>query len=289
MEWDLPPPPQDLHRLIAAHDKRLIIAPPGRYYAAFPYYLVLNHYTGPMTNRLVRRAVAAAVDKQTIVQIAGGPRIGAVADQMVLPGSVGYLASLARSRVNGGAGDPGAAKALLARAGYPHGLAIKLLESTTEPGPRVAQALQASLNRGGFKVTLVRATQADYYGRYLLQPGTAKRDLWDLALPGWIPDWFGSNGRTMLQPLFTQAGLGSTNFGGYDDALTNRLVDSALKARTPATAATLWERANERLAHEVAAVPLVVVKSTIYLSSRVHGCNWFFWDASCDVTNIWLS
>jgi ATP-dependent Clp protease ATP-binding subunit ClpA len=47
--------------------------------------------------------------------------------------------------------------------------------------------------------------------------------------------------------------------------------------------------ADERLAHEVAAVPLVVVKSTIYRSSRVHGCNWFFWDASCDVTNIWLS
>jgi ABC-type transport system substrate-binding protein len=237
----------------------------------------------------VRQAVATAVDKATIVQIAGGPRIGAVADQMVLPGSVGYLASLDRSRVDGGTGDPVAAKALLARAGYPHGLAIKLLESTTDPGPRIAQALQSSLNRGGFKVTLVRATQADYYGKYLLQPSTARRDLWDLALPGWIPDWFGSNGRTMLQPLFTQAGLGSGNFGGYDDALTNRLVASALTARTPAAAAALWTRANERITHDVAAVPLVAVKSTIYTSSRVHGCNWFFWDASCDVTNIWLA
>ncbi len=96
MEWDLPPPTQDLHRLIAARDKRLIIAPPGPYYAALPYFLVLNHYKGPMTNPLVRQAVAAAVDKREILQIAGGPRIGAVADQMVLPGSVGFLASLTR-------------------------------------------------------------------------------------------------------------------------------------------------------------------------------------------------
>jgi len=38
------------------------------------------------------------------------------------------------------------------------------LYPTTDPGPRVAQSLQASLQAGGFKVTLVPTTQSDYYG-----------------------------------------------------------------------------------------------------------------------------
>ena len=79
--------------------------------------------------------------------------------------------------------------------------------STSDPGPRVAQALQSSLNAGGFKVTLVPVTQTDYYGKYLTQPSTAKRGVWDIALPGYIPDWFGNNGRSIVQPLFTNPGL----------------------------------------------------------------------------------
>ena len=75
MEWDLfGPPPQDLPRLIAADDKRLIIGPSGPYDLALYYYLVQNQYAGPMRNKLVRAALATAVDKQAVVQIAGGPR-----------------------------------------------------------------------------------------------------------------------------------------------------------------------------------------------------------------------
>ena len=70
----------------------------------------------------------------------------------------------------------------------------------------MAQSLQSSLNAGGFKVTLVPSTQSDFYGKYLTQPSTAKRDVWDVAPPGWIPDWFGNNGRSTIQPLFTQPG-----------------------------------------------------------------------------------
>ena len=55
---------------------------------------------------------------------------------------------------------------------------------------------------------LVPATQADFYGKYLLTVSTAKRDVWDVAPPGWIPDWFGNNGRSVVQPLFSSPGNG---------------------------------------------------------------------------------
>jgi len=203
MDWDVTPPAQDLPQLIDQKDSRLLIGPSGPYYVALQTYLALNEYAGPMKNKLVRQAANYAVNKNAIVQVYGGPRIAAPATQVVLPGNVGYIKNFDPYPDNNGNGDPAKSKALLAKAGHPNGLAIKLLYSTTDPGPRVAQALQASLDKGGFKVKLVPATQADFYGKYLLNISTAKRDVWDMAPPGWIPDWFGNNGRSVVQPLFS--------------------------------------------------------------------------------------
>ena len=44
-----------------------------------------------MKNKLVRQAVNYAVDKNAVVQIFGGRRIAAAANQVVLPGNVGYI------------------------------------------------------------------------------------------------------------------------------------------------------------------------------------------------------
>jgi ABC-type transport system substrate-binding protein len=289
MEWDVPgPPAQDLPRLIAAKDKRLVIGPSGSYDVSLPYYLVLNQYAGPMKSKLVRQAVATAVNKRVIVQLLGGSRINSVSNQMILPGNVGYVRSFNANPANTGTGNPAASKALLKQAGYANGLAIKFLSSTLDPSPRLAQALQSSLNAGGFKVEIISVTQADFYAKYLYVPSTAKRDVWDIGLSGWVPDWFGNNGRSVLQPLFTGAGPGSTDFGGYDNPVTSRLVESALTAKSQAEAAKFWTRANVQIMKDAGAVPLVSAKAAIFNSSRVQGCNFFFWTLSCDLTRIWL-
>ena len=289
MEWDLPgPPPQELPRLIAANDKRLIIGPSGPYDVALYYYLVLNQYKGPMRNKLVRQAVATAVNKQAVVQITGGPRISTVSNQMILPGNVGYVKNFNAYPANTGTGNPAASKALLKKAGYPNGVSIKLLASTNDPIPRIAQALQSSLNEGGFKVTIVPVTMADFYGKYLYQVSPAKRGVWDVAIPGWIPDWFGNNGRSVLQPLFTDPGVGTVDYGGYVSPVTEKLIADALTAESQAEAAKLWTKANIQTMRDAPAVSLNASKSAIFVSSRVQGCNFFFWSLSCDITNIWL-
>jgi ABC-type transport system substrate-binding protein len=289
MEWDLPgPPAQDLSRLIAAKDKRLVIGPSGSYDVELPLYLVLNQYAGPMRSKLVRQAVATAVNKQVIVQLSGGPRLNSVSNQMILPGNVGYVKNFNPYPANTGTGNPAASKALLKKAGYANGLAIKLLASTNDPTPRLAQALQSSLNAGGFKVEIVPVTQADFYSKYMYVASTAKRDVWDIGLSAWAPDWFGNNGRSVLEPLFTARGPGSANFGGYDSPVTNRLIESALTAKSPSEAAKFWTQANVRIMQDAGAVPIIVSKAVIFNSSRVQGCNFFFWTLSCDLTSIWL-
>ena len=288
MDWDVTPPSQDLPSLIAKHDPGLVIGPTGPYYVALQTYLALNEYAGPFKNVLVRQAANYAVNKNAIVQVYGGPKIAATASQVVLPGNVGYIKNFDPYPDNGGNGDPAKSKALLAKAGFKNGVPIKLLYSTTDPSPRVAQALQASLDAGGFKVKLVPATQADFYGKYLLNISTAKRDVWDVAPPGWIPDWFGNNGRSVLQPLFSSPANGSSDYGDYNNSTFNADMNKALTATSQELAAVWWQKANQQLMKDAATVPVEIQKYTAYHSSRVQGCEFFFWDLNCDPTNIWL-
>jgi peptide/nickel transport system substrate-binding protein len=288
MEWDIQPPTQDLPRLISADDKRLILGPSGPYAVATGYYIAMNEWTGPMKNKLVREAVATAVNKNAIVQISGGPKVNAVTNQMILPGNTGYVPNYNAYPSNKGGGDPAGAKALLKKAGYPNGLAIKQLCSTSDPYPRICQSIQSSLNLAGFKVTIVPVTMADFYGKYLTQPSTAKRGVWDIAPPGWIPDWFGNNGRSTLQPIMTSPGPGASDYSGYNSPVTTSLINKALTAPSQAAATKLWSQANIQTMKDAATVPLNSQKWPVYRSSRVQGCNFFFFALSCDPTNVWV-
>ena len=288
MEWDAAPPSQDLPRLISSNDKRLVIAPGGPYYVALNVYLPLNQYAGPMKNKLVRQAVNFAVDKNAVVQIFGGRRIAAAANQVVLPGNVGYIPGFNPYPNKNGSGDAAKAKALLSQAGYPNGLDVKLLYQTLEPFPRVAQSLQASLERAGFRVKLIPATTSDFYGKYMLVPSAAQRGVWDIATAGWIPDWFGNNGRSVIQPLFTKPGPGSSDYGGYNSPVLNRLVQQALTATSPAQAATRWRRANAQIMNDAATVPVEIQKWTVFHSAKVQNCVFLFFSLNCDVTQVWL-
>ena len=290
MEWDVTPPAQNLPSLMSTHNSGLVIGPTATGPASISLgtYLTLNQYAGPFTNKLVREAVAYGVNKNAIVQILGGKSIASTTSQLVLPGNVGYIPNYNPFPDNNGAGDPAKAKQLLAQAGKT-GVTLKLLYSTTDPAPRVAQALQSSLNAAGFHVQLVPVTQSDFYGKYLTVPATAKRDVWDLAAPGWIPDWFGNNGRSTIVPLLTQPGLGSNDFGGYTSSTVNSFINAALSAPNAAAAAQNWQKADSAAMQDVANVPVNVQKWPIFHSARVHGCNFFWFGLNCDPTNVWLS
>jgi peptide/nickel transport system substrate-binding protein len=287
MEWDVGPPTQDLPGLEGSQN--LVIGPPGNFYMIFGY-LALNQYAGPFTNKLVREAAAYAVNKNALIHLGGGPKFGGVANQPILPGNTGYIPGYDPYPDNNGNGDPAQAKALLKLAGYPNGVNIKLLYTTTPPSPRLTLSVQSSLGLAGFRATLVPETQAAFFGSYLLIPSTAKRDVWDLASAlTWIPDWFGNNGRSTLVPLFTVPAKGSNDFGGYNDPKTDALINKALAAPTEGAAAGLWSQAERQITSDVAAVPVGYGKWPIYHSSAVQGCTFWWFGGNCDPTNVWLS
>lgn len=287
VEWDVPAPFQDIPQLVASHDPNLVIGPSGSADVTINY-LVMNEYTGPMKNEALRQAAEYAVNKNNIVQIYGGPKIAQPATQMILPGNTGYDAGFNPWPDKGGAGDVAKAKQLMTQAGFPNGVDVKLLYGSNDPNPKVAQSLQASLGQAGFHVTLVPAQQGDFYGNDLENLNYTKAGNWDMAIPGWIPDWMGNNGRTVLQPLFTAPGNGSTDYGGYDNSKVDDLVSKALSTASASQAGSYWQQADEQIMKDSAAVPLDVQKWPVYHASRVQNCAFDWLDLNCDLVNVWI-
>ncbi|HXW81019.1 MAG TPA: ABC transporter substrate-binding protein [Acidimicrobiales bacterium] len=285
LEFFVFPPPQDLPGLERSPD--LVIGPPNGYIAA--RLLALNEYSGPFKNQLVREAAEYAVDKNAIVQLDGGPRIATVAGQPILPGNTGYIPGYDPFPDDNGNGDPSRARALLAQAGYPHGVTITLVYPTTPAMQLVAESLQSSLGAAGFRVGFLPVTQAAFFGSYLENPSTAKRDVWDIAAPRWDPDWLGNNGRATLEPLFTNPGNGSPDYGGYSSPVTDATIAKALATPNAAIGASLWSQAERQILADAATVPVDFEKWPIYHASAVHGCVFWWYDLNCDPTNVWLS
>lgn len=290
MEWDQPPPTADLAQLMQSHDSRLVIGPPG----TLNPYMVINlqspNNRGAVKDLSVRQALEYAVDKVAVGQVYGGPELNTPASQIMFEGNAGYEAFDLYS-TPGNKGDAAKAKELLAKAGWPNGITLKMIYRTNSVHPQVAQTLQASLKSAGINLELQPVPPADFYSKYLDDPGSAKRGVWDIATPGWVPDWYGNDGRTMIQPLFDGRtyGTNTIDYGDYNNPQVNSDIDQALAATTPQEAGKFWHQADMQIMQDAVVVPILSQKTPVFHSSRVR--NFIFLPSSQqgDITNVWLS
>jgi ABC-type transport system substrate-binding protein len=287
--WDVVVPTPDLPGLTG--DPNLSINS-----SAAVSYSVFNQQSpnqnSAMKNVQVRQAVEYAIDKSAIAQALGGSKIAQPASQILAPGDVGYQ-PFSLYPTPGDKGDPQKAKQLLAAAGYPNGLTLKLLYPTTQDNPKVAQLIQADLEAAGIKVQMISATQTDFTVRYLSDPTSSQRGTWDIALLSWVPDWFGNNGRAVLQPMTdgTNYGPNSVDYGDYNSPVTNNLIKQALAL--PSSQATqvadLWHQASMQTMRDAALVPLVNTLVPLYKASRVQNAVYLPINQNFDITNVWLN
>ncbi|GAA4729314.1 ABC transporter substrate-binding protein [Phytohabitans rumicis] len=289
LEWDTVVPTANIPALQAAKDDRL-----GLYPALDTNPYLLFNLQSPTSNSAlknvkVRQAIEYAIDKVAIGQVYGGPAVNTPLGQVIPPGNVGYQQfdpyATADSK-----GDPGKCKQMLADAGYPNGITIKDVYRNAGNHPAVAQAVQADLKKCGITDKLIPVNQGDYYGKYLNSPDAARRGVWDITEPGWVPDWYGNNGRAIIEPLFDgrHYGPNSVDYGDYDNPAVNALIDKALSAPDQDTAATYWHQADEQIMNDAAIVPFQTQKTALFRSSRVHNAIFWPFAQAYDVTQIWL-
>jgi peptide/nickel transport system substrate-binding protein len=146
-------------------------------------YVGINQAKKPMDNLLVRQAVAYALDKAGVASFYAGQ--GRVANQFLPPALPGF----AKSGVPQYPYNPDRAKALLRQAGLTLPVEIEFAYPTSVSRPympdpkRNAEALGASLEKSGFKVTFKSAPWRPDY-RTAVQAGG-----YQLYLFGWIADF----------------------------------------------------------------------------------------------------
>jgi peptide/nickel transport system substrate-binding protein len=294
--WDQIVPVTMLAKMVTEHDTNLVIGPNGNNYVAINPYISINlqspNNRGALRQLFVRQALEYAFNKYADSQIYGGSVVSDPLNQVIPPGSVGYIPGYDPYPTPQNHGDPARSKALLAKAGYSPGqITLKLLYLTNSVYPQAAMQDQVALKNAGFNVQLVPIPMATTFDtQYLGSPIASKAGTWDIAEAYWTPDWLGDNGWSVIEPLFDGRTYGpnSNDYGDYDSATVNTDIDNALAATSNTQATTYWQAAARQVMKDAAVVPIGAQKTAVYKSSRVEGCEFYFVSQNCDYTNVWL-
>lgn len=285
-------PPQSIAGLLSSHDQKLKIFPAGNDYP----YLAFNlrspnagHAAGKLA---LRQAIEYGVNKSEVVKIGGGPALNIITNTAIPPGGAGYQASSLYKTPNN-QGNTAKCKSLVASAGYPHGVTLKVLYATGSGNTTLFQALQGNLKPCG--INLTSKPDPNFFTDVSDTTQSNKPGTFDLAITDWFPDWFGANnGRTTIQPLFqTNCSVGTINVGCYSSPAVDGMIKRALAASSVQAADALWHQVDVTVMKDAVIVPLTSAKIPIYGSSKVHSAagtvNFNTLLQSWDFTNIWLS
>lgn len=217
-------------------------------------YLVLNITRPPLDDVRVRRALALALDRTTLVDkvlLSGQPAFNFV------PAGLGGYAPAERITEN-----ITEARRLLAEAGFPEGRGFPKLELATWPvNPAQLEAVQQMWRRElGIEIALAPREARTHLA------SLASGDF-ALAFMTAIPDYDGAS------DLFTQlTSAHPLNYPQWRNAEFDRLVAVAATSLEPAARNTAYQQAEKLLLTEMPVIPLYFNTQNFLVSPRVK--NW---------------
>jgi peptide/nickel transport system substrate-binding protein len=291
---DIPMSATSIPALEAAHDPRLRIWPSSN----TSYYTVFNFQSPDaghaMSKLTVRQAIEYGIDKSDLQKVLGGAAINKIISTAIPPGNAGYE-PYDMYPTPGNNGNPAKCRSLLASAGYSRGLTLVDIYSNDTQSTNVFESIQASLAACGITLTGKPENGSTFFADLGDSPQNGKPGQWDLSQPSWYPDWYGNDGRSILQPLFqTNCVVNTANVGCFSSQAVDSLIARAIKAPTVAAAAPLWHQADVDVLTDAAFVPVMDAYIPQYASSRVHSAgsataNFNVNITGPDITNVWLN
>jgi peptide/nickel transport system substrate-binding protein len=272
IDSDTPINPASIPSLVASKSSNFYVWPTSN---TFPY-IVFNLRSpdsgGATQKLLVRQAVEYGLDKVAEVKAIGGPAVATIINTVIPPGNVGYVNSNLYPDDNGD-GNTAMCKTDLTKAGYPNGLTLTYMYPNDSSNTRIFTAIQASLANCGITLTGKPEPGSTFFVDLGNAPENNKAGQWDMGQPGWFPDWYGNNGRTIVQALFQGPNcvINTVNYGCYDNSAVNSLITKAEGATTLSAAASDWHQADADIMSDAAIVPIMSQNFPAYSSSRVKG------------------
>jgi len=221
------------------HGVRLVSRPSLTvFYLAFD---LQDHPGNALRDRRVREAFHLAVDRRALVAEVHGGR-GVVATQPVAQPIFGYLDGLeAPTR------DAAAARRLLAEAGHPDGLHVRLLATVRRAAE--AAVLERSLAEAGIRLQVELAEPEAFYTQ-------AESGDFEVLLAGW--DCASGEASEAYEFLLHTPGLryGQGNYGRYSNPEIDRIAESNATLLDPVERRDLLQQAARIVMQDLPIVPL---------------------------------
>ncbi len=216
--------------------------------------LALNEKVKPFNNVLVRQAVEMAINKKHLVQLLNGRALPA---NGVLPPS---LPGFGSDIPNLYPYNPSKAKALLRKAGYPHGFSTTLgLASEQTGSSQIETEVEADLKAIGIQVT-AKPLPAESSAQAKIPMMTYS---WYMDYPD-PADFIGGF-------VTSPAVVGGSNPAFLNDPTLNKMEARAAAMPLGAARTALYKQIDQRAMKDAAYVPLFYPELTFFHSSRVHG------------------
>lgn len=205
------------------------------------YFFAMNVNYAPWDNKLVRQAANYSVDADSIIEnIFDGN--GAVLQGPVGPHVIGYNPDVKRYPY-----DPEKARALLAEAGHPNGIDVKLHYS---PGkyPKDTELIQVVANqmkKGGFNIEIVPQEWVVFWGRGGVNGGK-------------IPFYYIGRGSVLDAdiPLYQYFRTGGSLRTGYSNPAFDALVDAEQGESNDAKRVEILQQMSTMIMEEVPFIPM---------------------------------
>lgn len=221
----------------------------------------LNTTRPPFDSLAARRAVAFAVDRARLVELAGGSAVVQPTCQVYPPSFPGYRPYCPHTAGSAGdawtAPDLARARDLVRRSGT-HGMRVDMITESSPLFSSAAEVVADALRLLGYRVALRTYSG---FGPYFDAYGSVA-DSVELAFNGWIEDY--------PAPSSFITGLFACNPYFCDRAVDTRARGLlALQARDPQLATEQWARLERELVERAIAVPLANPKQVVFVSKRV--------------------
>jgi peptide/nickel transport system substrate-binding protein len=240
---------------------------------------------GALSKVAVRQALSYAIQRNDLIQDAGGSKLAPPLTH-ILPPQMDGSPNTSFYPYN-----PTKAKAMLAAAGVKN-LTLKFLyRPASATSTAMFQDIQNQLGKIGVTVKGVTASEADFYVKYLEKPGTARSGVWDVSLAGWGPDWYGNGALTFFKPLFDGQILPplSSDFGLFNDPAVTTLINTAATATSLTQSNADWAKADTKVMDDAAIYPIDDPNEALVHAAKVHNDIYMpVWE-NFDFTNVWLS
>src|ERR1700733_8715086 len=272
IDSDTPVNPSSIPSLVASKASNFQIWPDSDLFPYVVFNLRSPNAGGAAGKLLVRQAVEYGLDKSAAVKAIGGPDVAQVTNTVIPPGNVGYQDYNLYPDDNG-EGNIAMCKTDLAKAGYSKGVSLTYMYENDSSDTRIFTAIQASLAPCGITLVSKPEPGSSIFVDLGNAPEKNKAGPWDLGQAIWFPDWFGNNGRPVIQALFQGPNyvLNTVTYGCYDNATVNSLITQAEGASSLSAAGSFWHQADMQIMSDAAIVPVMNQNFPAYSSSRVRG------------------